>query len=131
MDQLKNKDNTENKFRKIIRLFYQWLGGYPRGQRPSTYPPEVAWIAMKKVPAVSISADDLISYAKAVKITKQAICIWDKALFHANLDAGCRKGEILTVKRALVQDVPTLIQKMRIKSSRTSTVHDYSLYQED
>lgn len=94
IDQRKNKPKTLNKFRQALKQFYRWMRGYPKGQ----YPPEVMWIAMKKVPFISVTAEDLISFDEAVKITEFAQNLRDKALFQCKIDAGCRIGEILTPK---------------------------------
>lgn len=45
-----------------------------------------------------MTADDLLSYEECIRITEFAHYPRDKALFQCKLDAGCRIGEILTVK---------------------------------
>lgn len=94
IDQRKNKDNTKNKFRKTLKAFYRWMRSYPKGD----YPLEVKWITLKKIPLVTVRSEDLISYEECLKITEFATNLRDKALFQCLLDAGCRIGEILTVK---------------------------------
>src|SRR5690606_11971868 len=37
LDQRNNKDGTKNRVRTILKVFFQWLKGYHRGE----YPPEV------------------------------------------------------------------------------------------
>ena len=86
--------NTQNKYRKILKAFMRWLKGYPKFQ----YPPEVAWIELNRVPLVKVQADDLLSFDECIQISEFAINLRDKALFQGKLDAGCRIGEILTVK---------------------------------
>lgn len=94
IDQKKNHDNTKNKYRKVLKAFYRWLRGCARNE----YPPEVKWIMLKKIPLVTVTADDLPSYEECIRITEHAQYPRDKALFQCKLDAGCRIGEILTVK---------------------------------
>lgn len=94
IDQLGNKDNTKNRIRRILKCFYSWLRGFPKGD----YPPEVKWIQMKKVPFVTITAQDLITYDQAITISESALNLRDKSLIQCKVDAGCRIGEILTVK---------------------------------
>lgn len=94
VDQLGNKDNTKNRIRRILKCFYRWLKGFPKGD----YPPEVKWISMKKVPLVTITAEDLIPFEEAVRISEFALNLRDKSLIQGKVDAGCRIGEILTVK---------------------------------
>jgi site-specific recombinase XerD len=94
IDQLGNAPRTINKCREIIRNLYRWMNGLPKGQ----YPDMVRWISMKKVPPVAVTAEDLIPYDLCVKISEQAVCMRDRALFKCKLDAGCRIGEILTPK---------------------------------
>lgn len=88
------RPGTANKYRKIIRQFYRWLRGSPYRE----FPPEVKWIRMKKEPLVSVTENDMISYDECIRITEMASNLRDKALFQCKLDAGCRIGEILTVK---------------------------------
>jgi len=94
IDRRKNKDNTKNKFRKVLKAFYRWLRGYSKGE----YPTEVKWITLKKIPLVTVKSEDLLSYDECLKITEHAKNLRDKALFQCILDAGCRIGEILAVK---------------------------------
>lgn len=94
IDQRKNSTNTKNKFRKILKAFYRWLKGFPKGQ----YPKEVMWITLKKVPLVTVRPEDLLSYDECIRITEHALNLRDKALFQCLLDSGCRIGEVLTVK---------------------------------
>lgn len=89
-----NKDNTKNKFRKVLKAFYGWLRGYPKGD----FPPEVKWITLKRIPSVTVRSEDLLSYEECIRITEQAATLRDKALFQCLLDSGCRIGEVLTVK---------------------------------
>lgn len=86
--------STANRYWKILKRFYQWMRGYSRGE----YPPEVKWIKMKKVPLVAVTEKDLIPYDECIRITEFASNLRDKALFQCKLDAGCRIGEILTVR---------------------------------
>lgn len=86
--------NTQNKFRKVLRYFFRWMKGCAKNE----FPAEVKWITMNKIPLVSVKSEDLISYEECVRITECATNIRDKALFQCKLDAGCRIGEILTVK---------------------------------
>lgn len=86
--------NTQNKCRKILKAFYRWLKGFPKGE----YPPEVRWIQLNKIPLITVTTDDLLPYEECVRITECATNLRDKALFQCKLDAGCRIGEILTVK---------------------------------
>jgi len=94
IDQRKNAVNTKNKFRKVLKAFYRWLKKHPKGQ----FPPEVSWITLKKMPLVTVKADDLLSYDECIRISENAMTLRDKALFQCLLDAGCRIGEILTVR---------------------------------
>lgn len=89
-----NHPNTRNKFRKNLKAFYQWLEGTPPGE----YPSRVKWIRTEKVPLVTVTEDDLIPHADALRICECADNLRDKCLFSSKLDAGCRIGEILTVK---------------------------------
>lgn len=86
--------NTRNKFRKELKMFYQWLEGCAQGE----YPAKVKWIRTEKVPLVTVTADDLIPHEEAVRICDCGSNLRDKALFAGKLDAGCRIGEILTVR---------------------------------
>ncbi len=86
--------NTRNKFRKYLKKFYQWLEGYPEKE----FPPRVKWIKLEKVPLITVTENDLIPFDDAVKICECAANLRDKALFSGKLDAGCRIGEILTVR---------------------------------
>ncbi|MDG6943359.1 MAG: tyrosine-type recombinase/integrase [Nitrososphaerota archaeon] len=86
--------NTRNKYRKILKAFYQWMEGC-NGQ---DFPPRVRWIKTERVPLVAITEDDLISFEDARKICNAALNPRDRALFSCQLDAGCRIGEILTVR---------------------------------
>lgn len=86
--------STANRYWKILKKFYQWMRGYSHGE----YPPEVKWIKMKKVPLVAVTEKDLIPYDECIRITEFASNLRDKALFQCKLDAGCRMGEILTVR---------------------------------
>lgn len=99
LDQRGNKDTTKNRTRRILKGFYQWLRGYPKGE----YPPEVKWIKMKKVPLSTITAEDLIPFEEAVRISEFALNLRDKFLVQGKVDAGCRIGEILTMKIGEVQ----------------------------
>lgn len=94
IDELHKNPNTQNKYRKILRSFYRWL----RGCAKREYPPEVKWIELNKVPLVKVTPDDLLTFDECVKITEFATNLRDKALFQGKLDAGCRIGEILTVR---------------------------------
>lgn len=94
INQRHSNPNTQNKCRKILKSFYAWMKGYGRGE----YPQEVKWIKLNKVPLVKVKSEDLLSYEECVRITEFATNLRDKALFQCNLDAGCRIGEILTVK---------------------------------
>jgi len=86
--------NSQNKYRKIIKSFYPWLKGCSKHE----YPHEVKWIEMNKIPLVAVKAEDLLPFEECVGITEFATNLRDKALFQCELDAGCRIGEILTVK---------------------------------
>lgn len=99
LDQRGNKDTTKNRTRRILKRFYQWLRGCPDGQ----YPPEVAWIKMKRLPLSPITAEDLIPFEEAVGISEFALNLRDKFLVQGKVDAGCRIGEILTMKIGEVQ----------------------------
>jgi integrase len=99
LDQRGNKDTTKNRTRRILKRFYQWLRGYPDGQ----YPPEVAWIKMKRLPLSPITAEDLIPFEEAVRISEFALNLRDRFLVQGKVDAGCRIGEILTMKIGEVQ----------------------------
>lgn len=94
IDKRKNSDNTKNKFRKVLKAFYRWMKKYPKGQ----FPPEVQWITLKKLPLITVKADDLLSYDECIKITEKTLNLRDKALLQCLLDAGCRIGEMLTVR---------------------------------
>ena len=94
-----NSDSTKNKYRKVLKSFFRWLKMSPPGQFPS----EVQWIRLKKVPLITVKESDLITYDEAMSIGEHATNLRDKALFHCKLDAGCRMGEILTVKVGEVQ----------------------------
>ncbi len=94
LSKMKIADSTKNRIRKILKAFYRWLKKCPRGQ----FPPEVAWIATKRSAVVTVKAEDLLPFEECVKITECATNLRDKALFQCQLDAGCRIGEILTVK---------------------------------
>jgi len=85
---------TKNRMRKILKGFFRWLKKCPPGQ----FPAEVSWIVTKKSPIVTVKTDDLIPFEDCIKITECATNLRDKALFQCQLDAGCRIGEILTVK---------------------------------
>lgn len=91
IDRMCKSPNTANKYKKILKKFYQWM----RESEPE-YPPEVKWIRMRKVPFVAVSENDLIPFEEALRITECASNLRDKALFQCKLDAGCRIGEILT-----------------------------------
>jgi integrase len=99
IDQWGNKDRTKNRTRTILKVFFQWLRGMPRGE----YPPEVKWIKMRKVPFSAVTADDLIPFEEVVRISEFAQHVRDKALIQGKVDAGCRIGEILTMKIGEVQ----------------------------
>lgn len=86
--------STKNRTRRILKGFYRWLKKCAPGQ----FPPEVSWIVTKKMPIVTVKIDDLIPFEDCVKITECATNLRDRALFQCQLDAGCRIGEILTVK---------------------------------
>lgn len=88
------RPSTRNKIRKILKKFYQWLEGCPEGE----FPPRVKWIRLEKVPLVTVTEDDLIPHEEAMRICECALNLRDKALFSGKLDAGCRIGEILTVR---------------------------------
>jgi site-specific recombinase XerD len=94
MSKLKLADSTKNRMRKTLKVFYRWLRKCPRGQ----FPPEVAWMTTKKSELVTVKASDLISFEECVKISEHATSLRDKALIQCQLDAGCRIGEILTVR---------------------------------
>lgn len=99
LDQRGNKDTTKNRTRRILKRFYQWLRGCPDGE----YPPEVRWIRMKRLPLSPITAEDLIPYEEAVRISEFADNLRNKFLVQGKVDAGCRIGEILTMKIGEVQ----------------------------
>lgn len=86
--------STANRYWKILKKFYQWLRESPDRE----YPPEVKWIKMKKVPPLAVTEKDLIPFNECIRITEFANNLRDKALFQCKLDAGCRIGEILTVR---------------------------------
>jgi site-specific recombinase XerD len=94
INQRHSNPNTQNKCRKILKSFYRWMKGFPARE----FPQEVKWIKLNKVPLVKVKAEDLIPYQECVRISELATNLRDKALFQCNLDAGCRIGEILTVK---------------------------------
>lgn len=94
-----NHPNTRNKFRKHLKKFYQWLEGCSERE----FPQRVKWIKLDKVPLVTVTVDDLIPHEDAVKICECTTNTRDKALFSAKLDAGCRIGEILTVRMGEVK----------------------------
>ena len=91
--------NTQNKCRSVLKSFFRWKKGYPRGE----FPPEVKWVRLNKVPLLKVKAEDLIPYEECVRISECAKYLRDKALFQCILDAGCRIREILTVKVGEVQ----------------------------
>ncbi len=72
-------------------------------KRHAFYTPEVKWITLKKIPLVTVKPEDLLSYDECLRITEFASNLRDKALFQCLLDAGCRIGEILTVKAGEVK----------------------------
>ena len=92
IDQRTKADNTKNKFRQSLKQFFRWMKGYAPGENP----PEVKWIRRKKLPIVTVTREDLISFEDCLKISEHASNIRDKALFQCLLDSGCRIGEILT-----------------------------------
>jgi integrase len=94
INQQHHNASTQNKYRKILKAFYRWLRGYPKGE----FPPDVKWIELNRVPLIKVTEDDLLPYEECVRITEFATNLRDKALFQCNLDAGCRIGEILPVK---------------------------------
>ncbi|TBR09329.1 MAG: hypothetical protein EPO62_05125 [Candidatus Nitrosotenuis sp.] len=100
--------STANRHWKILKTFYRWM----RGLQGSDYPPEVKWIKMKRVPPISVTESDLISYDECVRITEMATNLRDRALFQCTLDAGCRIGEILTVRIGEVEltDIGAVLQ---------------------
>ena len=95
INDIKDADDTVNQYWKIIRRLYQWMRGY---HKKGDYPPEVAWIRLKKVPYARIKREDLVPMDTIMHILEFAPSIRDKALFQCKLDAGCRIGEILTAK---------------------------------
>lgn len=96
---MKMAESTKNRMRKILKVFYRWLKRLPRGQ----FPPEVAWIVTKKSALVTVKADDLISFEECVRISECTTNLRDRALIQCQLDAGCRIGEILTVRLSEVR----------------------------
>lgn len=94
MSKLKLADSTKNRMRKTLKVFYRWLRKCPRGQ----FPPEVAWMTTKKTATTTVKPDDLLSFEECVRISEAATNLRDKALLQCQLDAGCRIGEILTVR---------------------------------
>ncbi|MBI3859800.1 MAG: tyrosine-type recombinase/integrase [Thaumarchaeota archaeon] len=86
--------NTRNKHRKLLKKFYQWLKGCNEGE----YPELVKWIKTERVPLVSVTTDDLISYDEALRICDSTRNLRDRTLFSCLLDAGCRIGEILPAR---------------------------------
>ncbi|MEM4391845.1 MAG: tyrosine-type recombinase/integrase [Candidatus Nitrosotenuis sp.] len=94
IDSKKNADNTKNKYRKVLKAFYRWM----KGCSPREYPSEVRWITLKKVPLVTVTPQDLISFDECIRISEFSGNLRDKALIQCKLDAGCRIGEILTPK---------------------------------
>jgi len=99
IDKRCKKPSTVNKHRKILKRFYQWL----KGHQPKDFPPEVKWIRMKEEPLLAVTENDLISYDECIRITECTSTLRDKALFQCKLDAGCRIGEILTVRMGEVE----------------------------
>jgi integrase/recombinase XerD len=87
-------DSTKNRTIKILKVFYRWLKKCPKGQ----FPPEVSWITTKKTLLVTVKSEDLVPFEECVKIAEHATNLRDKTLFLCTLDAGCRIGEILTVR---------------------------------
>jgi len=99
VDQRKNSNSTKNKFRQALKSLFRWL----KKTGPGDYPPEVRWIRRKKVPLVAIRPEDMISFDDCLRISECASNLRDKALYQCKLDAGCRIGEILTVRVGEVQ----------------------------
>lgn len=99
VDQRRNSDSTKNKFRQALKSLFRWL----KKTGPGEYPPEVKWIRRKRVPLVAIKPEDLISFDDCLRISECASNMRDKALYQCKLDAGCRIGEILTVRVGEVQ----------------------------
>lgn len=94
LSRLKFAESTQNRIRKILKGFYRWLKRCPKGK----FPPQVAWIVTKKSVMVTVKEDDLIPYEECIKISEFATNLRDKSLIQCQLDAGCRIGEILTVR---------------------------------
>lgn len=94
LSRLKLAESTQNRIRKVLKGFYRWLKRCPKGQ----FPPEVSWIVTKKSAMVTVKEEDLISFDECVRISECATNLRDKALIQCQLDAGCRIGEILTVR---------------------------------
>jgi integrase/recombinase XerD len=108
LDKKCRKPGTANKQRKVLKRFYQWLKGY----QPRDFPPEVKWIRMKEEPLLAVTERDMIPYDECIRITEHAMNLRDKALFQCKLDAGCRIGEILTVRIGEVEfgDIGAVLQ---------------------
>jgi len=92
MDDLPNADSTKNRDWTVLIGFYRWLKGYPKKR----FLPIVDWIEFKKVPITPYTADDMISEAEVIRISRFATNLRDMALIQNKVDGACRIGELLT-----------------------------------
>ncbi len=84
--------NTKNKCRKVLKAFFRWLKGFPKG----SFPPIVRDITLKKIPITSVRAKDLLSVQEIVQISEKSVDPRLKALIQNKVDGACRIGELLT-----------------------------------
>lgn len=94
LSRLKLAQSTQNRIRKILKGFYKWLKRCPKGQ----FPPEVAWILTKKTALLTVKEEDLLPFDECIRISEFTTNLRDRSLIQCQLDAGCRIGEILTVR---------------------------------
>lgn len=89
----KYAEHTKYDFKIVLKMFYKWLKG-----NDEEFPQEVKWLkpALKnenhKLP------EDLLSEDEVLKLANTADNLRDKALILVLYEAGCRIGELLSLK---------------------------------
>ncbi|MHB8587121.1 MAG: tyrosine-type recombinase/integrase [Thermoplasmatota archaeon] len=97
------RDTTLNLRRSILRNFHRWL----RGLGPTdAYPPEVAWMARRKVGDERVGPEDLITRPELIRLIEAQDHPQDRAILACLYDSGFRANAFTSLQLRDIEMTP-------------------------
>ncbi len=94
----KYAEHTKYDFKIVLKMFYKWLEG-----NDETFPQKISWLKPKLKNENHKLPEDLITEDEVLRMVNAAHHARDKAMVLVLYEAGCRIGELLSLKMQNVQ----------------------------